>query len=131
MDTQELIGRTAESLTARRVFADPIHQDGTTVILAAAVRGGAGGGEGHPGTEEEALGSGAGSGFGLSAKPAGAFVIRGGRVSWKPAVDLNRVVLGGQLLLGAGLLLLRAVALRRARGGYRTRGLRWPWGWRG
>ena len=39
----------------------------------------------------------AGGGFGLSATPAGAYVIRGGAVEWQPAIDVNRIVLGGQI----------------------------------
>jgi hypothetical protein len=33
---------------------------------------------------------------GLTAIPVGAFVIRDGVLRWRPAVDVNRVVLGAQ-----------------------------------
>ncbi len=35
-----------------------------------------------------------GSGFGILARPAGAYVIRGDEVKWLPAVDANRVTAG-------------------------------------
>ena len=51
--------------------------------------GGAGGGTGHDEKGQE----GEGGGFGVSARPAGAYVItKDGEVSWRPALDVNRVV---------------------------------------
>jgi hypothetical protein len=50
----------------------------------------------------------------VNAKPAGAFVIRGDDVQWRPAVDVNRVILGGQLIAIAALLLARAVVASRS-----------------
>jgi hypothetical protein len=35
---------------------------------------------------------GEGGGFGVSARPAGAYVIKDGRVRWWPTVDVNRLV---------------------------------------
>ncbi len=104
--------------TVRRVFGEPIERDGVTVIPVAAVRGGGGGGGGggtEPGANGEAAsGSGFGGGWGVNARPVGVYVIRGSDVSWEPARDLNRIVLGGQLVALAALLTLR-VWLRRRR----------------
>ena len=36
-------------------------------------------------------------GFGVSGRPVGAYVIKDGKVSWEPALDLNRIILGGQI----------------------------------
>ncbi|WP_291409610.1 hypothetical protein [Actinophytocola sp.] len=58
----------------------------TTVIPAATVIGGGGGGNGRGPTGGE------GGGFGILARPAGAFVIRDGTVQWVPAVDPNWLV---------------------------------------
>ena len=55
--------------------------------LAATVAGGAGGGGGHDERGQE----GEGGGFGMSARPAGAYGIANGRVWWRPAVDVNRL----------------------------------------
>jgi uncharacterized spore protein YtfJ len=98
-------------MSARGVFGEPVERDGVVVIPAARVSGGAGGGGGG-GTEGN---GGAGSGFGLTARPVGAFVVRGGEVSWRPAVDVTRIVLGGQVVLAFGLLYLRTRAKARAR----------------
>ena len=98
-------------ISVQRVFGDPYEKNGVTVIPAARVQGGAGGGGGDgPGGE----GTGIGAGFGVNARPAGAFVIRGEEVDWRPAIDVNRVILGGQLIAIAALLLARTVVKSRA-----------------
>ncbi len=115
MDIQELeklVGPAERALNARRVFAEPLERDGVTVIPAAAVRGGGGGGGG---TAAEGKGAGTGTGFGLTARPVGAFVIRAGKLGWRPAVDVNRVILGAQILGGLALILAFAT-LRRSKG---------------
>lgn len=105
--------RTAVASTAEKVYIEPVRQDGLTVIPAATVGGGGGGGAGGP--EGQGQGSGEGGGFGLKAKPAGAFVIKDGKVRWQPAVDVNRVVLGAQVVAVTALLVARAIILGRAR----------------
>jgi hypothetical protein len=40
-------------------------------------------------------------------------VIEGNCVSWRPAVDVNRIILGGQIVLIVGLLVLRSVLRHR------------------
>jgi hypothetical protein len=47
-----------------------------------------GGGGGHDDRRQE----GEGGGFGVAARPAGAYVIKDGTVRWRPAVDANRLV---------------------------------------
>ncbi|WP_224363380.1 GerW family sporulation protein [Hyalangium versicolor] len=119
MDVSELLDKTRGDINARHVFGEPVQQGDAIIIPAAKVRGGGGGGEGKGPSEQ---GSGAGSGFGLSARPAGAFVIREGLVRWRPAIDVNRVILGGQIVMAIGLLVLGTVI--RARQG--LPGLRRP-----
>ena len=46
----------------------------------------------------------------------GAYVIGGGEVRWEPALDLNRVIAGGQLIGLAAVLMLGAVLIARAAG---------------
>ena len=84
--------RTVLTSAAEKVYTEPIHQDDLTVIPAAAVRGGGGGGGGPEGPR-----GGKGGGFGVKAKPAGAFVIRQGKVRWQPAVELSEI--SGELAL--------------------------------
>jgi uncharacterized spore protein YtfJ len=100
MDPQQVLAGAQDALTARRVFGDPIQADGTTIIPVAVLRGGGGGG----GRGEEG-----GVGFGLVARPAGVFTFRDGQVKWRPAVDVNRVILGGQLVAIVALLTIGPV----------------------
>jgi uncharacterized spore protein YtfJ len=87
MKVAELVTTVRDAITVSRVFAEPYEQDGVTVIAAAIVAGGAGGGGGHDERGQE----GEGGGFGVIARPAGAYVIKDGRVWWRPAVDVNRL----------------------------------------
>lgn len=112
MNIEELMAQTRDAVTVRRAFGEPYESGGVTVIPAASVRGGAGGGWGAN-SDGEAEGS--GGGFGLVVRPAGVFVIKDGEVRWRPAVDLNRVILGGQLLAVVALVVLRSILTRRPR----------------
>jgi len=110
-EIKETIREATDAITVRRVFGEPYERNGVTVIPAAKVQGGGGGGtgEGPDGTTQ-----GTGSGFGLNAKPTGVFVIRGDDVVWRPAVDVNRVILGAQLIAIAAILLARTIVKFRA-----------------
>ena len=110
MDVQQLIGEARDAMTARRVYGDPYEREGVTVIPAAAVRGGSGGGSGA-----NADGEGGGGGFGLTARPVGAWVITDEGAAWKPAPDVNRIVLGGQLIGLAAVVFIGRILLARAR----------------
>lgn len=86
MSVGELLTTIRETLTARRVFGEPIERDGVVVVPAAVVFGGGGGGTGQlAGNQSD------GGGFGLLARPSGAFVITGGTARWVPALDVNRL----------------------------------------
>jgi uncharacterized spore protein YtfJ len=110
-ELRETIEQAKDAMTVRRVFGEPYEKGGVTVIPAARVQGGAGGGTGE--APQGDGGSGSGSGFGVNAKPVGAFVIRGEEVDWRPAIDVNKVILGGQLVAVAALLVFRAVVRSR------------------
>ena len=115
-NVMETIREVVESASADRVFGTPITQDGLTVLPVAKVGGGGGGGSGTgPATEGQENG-GAGGGLGLSAKPLGVFVIKDGTVAWRPAIDVNKVILGGQIVAAIALLTIRAlIKARQAR----------------
>lgn len=122
MDVNDVIDRARDSINVKRVYGEAIQQDGVTVIPAALVVGGGGGGGGEGPAPQQAgvkgevpKGSGSGSGFGLRARPAGAFVIREGKVTWIPAVDVNRIIRGAQLLAGAAIVLFSINRLLSAR----------------
>jgi uncharacterized spore protein YtfJ len=109
-DVRQTIEQARDVMSVRRVFGDPYEKNGVTVIPAARVQGGAGGGSGEG---PEGQGGGLGAGFGVNARPAGAYVIRGDEVDWRPAIDVNRLILGGQLVTIAALLLVRALIKSR------------------
>jgi uncharacterized spore protein YtfJ len=111
MEVQEVIAQARDALTVKRVFGEPYEKDGVTIIPAARVRGGAGGGGG----DAQGQGRGSGSGFGMTARPVGAFIIRGGELSWRPAVDVNRAILGGQVVAVVALLTARTILKARAK----------------
>src|SRR5678815_3028687 len=89
MDPQQVLQSAQDAITARRVFGEPFEADGATILPVAVVRGGGRGG---------ARGQDGAIGYGLGARPAGVYVIRNGRVSWRPAVNVNMIVAGGQLV---------------------------------
>ena len=99
MNVDEMIKGVHDTLTARRVYGDPIERDGVLVVPAAAVRGGGGGG----GDDSEN----GGGGFGLQARPVGAYVIRDGEVEWQPAVDAARIAVSALAALVLVAFLLR------------------------
>jgi uncharacterized spore protein YtfJ len=112
MEVPEAVTQIRDAITVKRVFGEPYERDGVVVIPVARVGGGGGGGGGE-GSEPSASngsgtksGSGFGIGFGLGATPVGAYVIRGGDVRWRPALDLTNVVLRAQTALILVLLML-------------------------
>src|SRR5262245_65772734 len=112
MTVNELATTVTESMTAKRVFAEPYERDGVTIIGAATVGGGGGGGGGH---DDDRHQGGEGGGFGLSARPAGAYIIKDGNVSWQPAVDVNRLIATIGAIAVAFLLSRIPVARARAK----------------
>lgn len=106
MDVQAILSQARDAMTVQRVFGEPIERNGVTVIPVAKIGGGGGGGGGSHGNGEGK--SGGGVGYGLSASPAGVYVIQGDEVEWQPALDLNKVILGGQLAAIVLFLVIRA-----------------------
>lgn len=109
MDVNEIANTARESLTVRRVYGEPVEQDGVTFIPAASLSGGFGGGRGKDPNGQE----GEGGGFGMKGRPAGAYVVRNGEVIWRPAVDVNRVI--GVIGLVAATYLVMRPRMVRAR----------------
>jgi len=86
MRVDEVMNTVKDAITVKRVFGEPYEKDGLTVIPAAAVRGGFGGGSGNDGKGQD----GEGGGFAVTGRPVGAYVIRGDAVTWQPAIDPSR-----------------------------------------
>ncbi len=102
----ELMDKARDTMTVKRVYGEPYVKDGVTFIPAASVKGGGGAGEGEGGEKAPA---GSGGGFGVSARPVGAYVIRGDDVSWVPAADTTRVIIVGEVVGVIALLVVRSV----------------------
>lgn len=115
MKVDELVTTARDAITVRRVFAEPYEKDGVTLVAAARVSGGAGGGGGHDQGGQE----GEGGGFGVQARPAGAYVIKNGAVTWMPAVDVNRVITVLGAIAVAYLISRPRLARARARAHHR------------
>jgi uncharacterized spore protein YtfJ len=109
------LGNALESARVANVFGDPITQDGVTVIPVARVQGKGGGGGGAGQAQDGQAQRGRGGGFGVSTKPVGVFVLKNGNVSWRPSVDVNKVVIGGQIVAGIAVLALRSILRSRHR----------------
>jgi uncharacterized spore protein YtfJ len=109
-----MVEKARDTLTVKRVFGDPYERNGVVVIPAASIAGGGGGGSDAEKMESgQRAGAGAGAGFGVVAKPAGMYVITGDTVKWQPAVDVNRIIVGGQIVAIAFLLVVRSLIKRR------------------
>ncbi len=106
----ELLSQGQNVLSANRVYSEPYEKNGVALITAASIRGGLGGGEGDSG-EGEPVGS--GGGFGMTARPVGAYLIKGDEVSWISAADTTRVILFSQVVLVVSLLVLRSIVRTR------------------
>ena len=115
MNVTDIMTTARDALSVKRVYGEPYEGDGIVVIPVASVAGGGGGGgEDDRGEQRESeVVSGSGGGFGGVAKPAGVYVIAGDTVKWQPAVDVNRIILGGQVVAIVFLLVLRSVLRRR------------------
>ena len=117
----EILEDAGKSIGVRRIYGEPYEKNGVTVIPAARVMGGAGGGGATEmsGTDSPgAAGSpatGTGVGFGMAGGPIGAFVIKGDVVKWVPAVDVNRLLLGFQVVLVVFFLVMRSMSKNRAK----------------
>jgi uncharacterized spore protein YtfJ len=102
MNVQEILEKAQDTINVKRVYGTPIEKDGLTIIPAASVSGGGGGGGGP-------ADSGGGVGYGVGARPVGAFVIKDGEVRWEPAIDSTRLALRGMLIPIVGMLVARSI----------------------
>jgi uncharacterized spore protein YtfJ len=112
VESKEPFRSIREMLSSRQVFGEAVIRDGVTVIPAATVIGVGGGGGGSRGpakgeAEAREPDTGAGMGLGVIAWASGAFEIRDDRVTWRPTLDVARILfaaLGVALALGTGFL---------------------------
>ena len=103
MGVSDTIAQARDVMTVKRVFGEAYEKDGVTIIPAAWVAGGGGGGSGSNDAEQ-----GEGGGFGVAAFPVGAYIIKDGNVTWRPAINVNTIIL-------SAFLTLRTIVKARAR----------------
>ncbi len=84
MDVQELLSRTQDAISVRRVYGEPYEKDGAMFIPVAVVAGGGGGGGGTGTDAAGATGAGDGMGYGVSARPVGVYASRAVRPGGVP-----------------------------------------------
>src|SRR2546423_12545975 len=96
MNALDAINQAKDVITVRRVYGDPYQEDGITVIPAATVMGGGGGGG-------DTAGNG-GAGFGVRARPAGAWGIKSGEGQGRPPIELHWAIPVGPRLALLALL---------------------------
>lgn len=106
-DVLDVLRGVVDGVKAGSVFGTPVSHNGFTVLPVARISGGGGGGRGDGSNGRGADGS--GGGLGLSARPVGVYVMGEDRVTWSPAVDVTKVILGGQLVGIVALLTLRTL----------------------
>lgn len=117
MDVENLLAKMSDNVSVRRAFGTAYEKDGMLIIPVAIVAGGGGGGTASsrrentvpqdPGSRD------AGGGLGGLVLPSGAYVVKGDKVRWVPAVDTTILVLAS---LGMARMLTRAWTRRRGVG---------------
>jgi uncharacterized spore protein YtfJ len=111
MNAMDLLAKARESgMKLDTVFGEPVTVEGLVIIPVARIKGGAGGSFGpEPSGASDAKPRRRGGGFGIRANPLGVFVVKDGKVDWRPALDLNKVILGGQIVGAVALLTIGSV----------------------
>lgn len=116
-DLSRLVDAAGEQFGVRQVFGDAYERGGKLVIPVARIwnGAGAGGGGGAEDADGGPEGGGGGVGFGRCGEPAGVFEVDDDGARWVPAVDVGRIVLGGQLaVIAVVAAVCWAVARRRS-----------------
>jgi uncharacterized spore protein YtfJ len=93
----------------REVSGEPYERDGVTIIPVARVMGAGGGGGG---TAPE--GEGSGHGYALKSEPVGVYVIKGDKVSFQPAVNVDKII-GGAFVVGMVGIIFTPRIIKQAR----------------
>lgn len=113
-DPSAVTQAVSDTLNVGRVFGEPYEHAGTTVIPVARLVGGTGSGFGAGQVDAknaergETGAKGGGGWYGARVKPLGVYVIDDSGARWRPALDLNRVILGGQAVGAIAISVLGA-----------------------
>jgi uncharacterized spore protein YtfJ len=111
----DTIRAAVDHTSADRVFGTPVSHDGVTVLPVAKIGGGGGGGGGTGPASDGHETGGTGGGMGVAVKPLGVYVLKEGSVGWRPTIDINKVIIGGQIVAVVALFTVRALIKARER----------------
>jgi len=110
-EKREVTSAARHVMSVKRVYGEPYEKNGLTIIPAAIVGGVAGGAGGDQTVDQSGERA-----FGLMARPSGAWILQGDQVTWKPAIDVNRIVLGGQIIAFTAIFMAGRILLARSTG---------------
>ena len=97
MDAADVLAKTRDNLTVKRVFGDPIESGGALIVPVAVVAGGGGAGT-MEGTGDDGSRQ-SGGGFGTWTRPIGVYEIRDGRATFRPTIDVVPLAIVGAFVL--------------------------------
>ena len=109
VDVRKTIEDAKDAITVRRVFGEPYVKNGVTLIRLPASRAAPGAARGRPRrarTWRRCW-------FRPQREAGGRLRDQGDEVSWRPAVDVNRVIMGAQLVALVALLVARSIVRSR------------------
>ena len=105
-----------DAATVERVFGKPVELQDRSFVTVASICAGFCGGFGHGTSDEEddvSEGEGGGGAGGMKAEPVAVVEVTDDETIVHPIVDTNKLILGGMVLSGIGLLLLSLFSPRR------------------
>jgi uncharacterized spore protein YtfJ len=115
----DVLTAVRDKLTVKTAIGEPMVHNGLTIVPVARISAGGGAGTGREEAAQKAAGAagatGQGVGFGVRSAPVGVFVIRDDKVTWRPSVDVSKVILGGQVVAIVALLTVRSIIKARSR----------------
>ena len=118
-DPAQFTDAVRDVVSIRRVYGEAYQRGETLVIPVAKVMGGSGLGTGGGKHDDGHDGGGGGGCFATRVRATGVFVVDDAGVHWRPAFDLNRAVLVGQIVLGTvAVAALGGLGLRQAVDGF-------------
>jgi uncharacterized spore protein YtfJ len=106
---EDILDKARDTVSVREVYGEPYERDGVTIIPVARVMGAGGGGGG---TAPE--GEGSGHGYALKSEPVGVYVIKGDKVSFQPAVNVDKII-GGAFVVGMVGIIFTPRIIKQAR----------------
>lgn len=112
-DIRELMTQVQRNARITTAIGEPVQVGDTTVISAAEVSFGGGGGSWKAGEHDHQREHGVGGGMGVHIRPVGSWVVTPTRTLWLPALDINRAIIITGTVLTVLLLTLKVLIPHR------------------